>query len=133
MAFDIEIATMTCFMEASGEPPEGRRAVVWVFVNRLNSGKYGDTLAAVCLTPWQFSGWNTSDPNRVRMAKTPHDDPILVDCETAVNEALSGEADPTQGALNYYSVTMTTPPDWVATMEFTVQIGNHRFYRPATA
>lgn len=130
MAFDIEIATATVFMEASGEPSEGRRAVAWVMVNRLKADGYGKTLGAVCLKPFAFSGWNTSDPNRLRMATTAPDDPVLLDCEAAVNEALTGGADPTGGALNYYAASMKNPPDWAATMEFTIQIGSHKFYRP---
>lgn len=129
MAFDEEIADMTIFMEASGEPPEGRRAVAWVIVNRLNSGRYGASLAAVCLHPFQFSCWNTSDPNRLRIAKTPESDPVLLDCALALQQAQAGGTDPTDGATLYYSDSMTTPPDWASAAIFTVKIGSQLFYR----
>lgn len=129
MAYDEEIATATVWMEASGEPPEGRRGVAWVLVNRLNSGRYGKSLADVCLSPFQFSCWNTSDPNRRRMARTPETDPVLLDCGAALQEAQAGGTDPTQGATLYYADSMTTPPEWAAKATFTVQLGSQLFFR----
>lgn len=133
MAFDKEIAAMTVFMEASGEPPEGRRAVAWVLENRLASGNFGQTLAEVCLEPFQISSWNTTDPNRKRLARTSDGDPILADCIAAVAEAMEGISDPTLGATNYYAASMSVPPDWASRMTFTVQIGNHLFYKPSSS
>lgn len=126
MAFDIELAAATIFMEASGESPDGRRAVAWVIVNRLNSGKWGNTLASVCLWPFQFSGWNTSDPNRIRMAQTLDDDAVMSDCEVAINVALAGGVDPTQGSM-FYKVVGTNA-NWTEGKIPVVTIGNHEFY-----
>lgn len=130
MAYDNEIAIATIFMEASGEPPEGRRAVAWVLINRLDSGRYNTTLAGVCLKPFQFSCWNTSDPNRMRLSNTLDTDPVLLDSGAALQEVLGGGyPDPTGGATLYYSDTMKTPPDWASAATFTVKIGSNLFFR----
>jgi spore germination cell wall hydrolase CwlJ-like protein len=129
MAYDTELATMTVYMEASGESPLGMLAVAYVLVNRKNRTDT-DTLATVCLKPFQFSCWNTSDPNRIRMAQLNDLDATLGDAEYAVTTAINGSAtDPTDGAVNYYSTSMRTPPDWSKRMTFTAQIGKHRFYK----
>jgi spore germination cell wall hydrolase CwlJ-like protein len=132
VAYDHEIAVMTVFMEASGEGPEGMLAVAHVLINRRKAG-HGTTLAAVCLRPFQFSCWNTDDPNRGRMAALEDLDPVLGEAENAVMQAL-GETvdvppDPTLGAINYYSTSMHNPPNWASRMTFTVEIGKHRFYK----
>lgn len=130
MAYDDEIATATIFMEASGEPPEGRRAVAWVLINRLASGgRYGTTLAGVCLKPFQFSCWNTSDPNRMRLSNTLETDAVLLDSGAALQGAQAGGTDPTGGATLYYSDTMKTPPDWASAATFTLKIGSNLFFR----
>lgn len=133
MAYDEEIATGTIWMEASGEPPEGRRGVAWVIVNRLNSGRYGSSLAQVCLAPWQFSSWNTTSVDRKRLAQTSEADPVLLDCGAALQEAQAGGTDPTQGATLYYADSMTTPPEWAAKATFTVKLGSQLFFRENVA
>ena len=129
MAYDTELATMTVYMEASGEGSGGMLAVAWVIVNRKNRHD-GLTLATVCLEPFQFSCWNTESPNRIRMAQARDEDATLAEAEHAVTTAVNGALpDPTQGAVNYYSTSMRTPPDWAKRMTFTVEIGKHRFYK----
>jgi|SRR5579872_140378 len=133
MAFDRIFAGVTVFLEASNQGPNGRRGVAWTLVNRLNSGRYGQTLTGVCLDPFQYSCWNTSDPDRKRIGKTADNDPILLDSLAAVDEAMAGGDDPTQGATLYYSTSMITPPSWAETAQFTVQIGDQRFYKETVA
>lgn len=128
MAFDLPIAVATLWMEARGESEDGQRAVAHVLVNRLYDGRWGHTLASVCLWKMQFSCWNTEDVNRVKMATLPEDDPILANLKTFLNNALSGTPDPTQGATHYYAASMPNPPPWAQNKAF-LQIGNHRFLR----
>ncbi len=129
MAYAQELATMTTYMEASGEGPAGMLAVAYVLVNRFAKG-HAATLAAVCLQPFQFSCWNTADPNRTRIAELNDTDPTLSEAEHAVESAVNGtEPDPTHGAVNYYATSMRTPPTWASRMTFTVEIGKHRFYK----
>lgn len=128
MSFADEIAARTCWMEARGEGEAGMRAVAAVLVNRLRSGKWGKTLASVCLAPFQFSCWNTSDPNRRAMADLDENDPLLLSALAYVADAESGNVpDPTNGATHYYA-TGTPDPAWVKVARFEGKIGHHFFF-----
>lgn len=59
---DEEILTLTMIGEARGEPIEGLLAVGSVIRNRVNALK--KSVKDVCLAKYQFSCWNTNDPNR---------------------------------------------------------------------
>jgi len=129
MALDREIAAATAKMEAENQGPLGIRAVMHTFFNRLQfAPKYGSTIADICLRPWQYSCWNTADPNRHRLAIANDDDPILADCLTAYDEVAGGSDDPTQGATHYIADGIT-PPQWVTEAKQTVKIGTQTFYK----
>lgn len=130
MSFDLEIAARTLWMEARGEPSEGRRAVAHAILNRHLAGRWysGATLAECCLLPAQFSSWNTADPNRREMARLREDDPLLAECRATVEAALDGSTpDPTGGATHYYGAGVSEPA-WVAGRQPSAIIGRHRFY-----
>lgn len=129
MAYSEQLATATIAMEARGEGPDGELAVAFVLRNRMNDGRWGSNLASVVLAPEQFSGWNTSDPNRKTLAEMKNDDPVLQGAAKALELAFSGLTDITEGATHYYSVKAKAPPFWITKGTFTVQIGNHRFYK----
>lgn len=129
MAFDLQIATATLYMEASGEPLEGQQGVCAVLVNRLKDGRWGHTLAAVCLAPLQFSSWNSTDPNRKRLALAPDTDPSLIKFESMVQAALSGSSpDPTDNALWYFNPSLAKP-FWASSYVLTARLGNQTFYK----
>lgn len=129
VAYSQELAVMTIAMEASGEGDDGQLAVAFVLVNRLKDGRWGSNLASVVLWPEQFSGWNTHDPNRMRLARMMNADQAILTAGFALNKAVRGSVtDPTMGATHYYSEDMPQPPSWAATGHFLVQIGKHRFY-----
>ncbi len=129
MAFDIQIAAATLYMEASGEPLEGQQGVCSVLINRMRDGRWGPTLAAVCLAPQQFSSWNTKDPNRKRLALASDDDPLLLKFQEMVQAALSeGAPDPTLGSLWYFNPTLAKPL-WASSYVLTAQLGNQNFYK----
>jgi N-acetylmuramoyl-L-alanine amidase len=130
MSFDLEIAARTLWMEARGEPPEGRRAVAHALVNRHLAGRWfsGATLVECCLMAAQFSCWNTNDPNRREMARLADDDALLADCRAHVEAALEGsEPDPTGGATHYHA-RGGREPEWARGREPSAEIGRHRFY-----
>lgn len=128
MAYDFQIAALTVYCEASGEPQPARIAVAAVMLNRLRLG-YEKTLAAVCLKRKQFSEWN-DDPrnnaNLLRGARLDDGDRILLDCEAAVRSAYSG-LDPTSGATHYHDTSVT--PAWTKDATRTAQIGNLVFWK----
>jgi N-acetylmuramoyl-L-alanine amidase len=129
MTFALEIAARTVWQEARGEPEEGQRAVAHVIVNRMNDGRWGKSLASVCLADRQFSGWNNSDPNRIAACTLPDDNASLARFREFLTEAMTGASpDPTKGARWYYNPSVVAKPAWDQGQVF-VQIGAHRFFR----
>jgi N-acetylmuramoyl-L-alanine amidase len=129
--FDIEIVARTAWMEARGEPREGRRAVIHAIINRHLAGRWysGATLAGTCLKPRQFSCWNENDANREKGVELDAGDLLLGELRKLVVAALDGsDPDPTDFATHYYSTSMPLPPEWAKTGRLTVELGRHRFY-----
>jgi N-acetylmuramoyl-L-alanine amidase len=128
MTFEEQIAVRTLFGEARGEPEEGQRAIAHVLLNRLRDGRWGKTLATVCLARLQFSCWNASDPNREIIAAISDDDPIVQRLRGVLQSAKT-EPDPTNGATHYFATSMIKPPKWSIGATFCGQSGRHRFYK----
>lgn len=125
--WSFETAARTLWQEARGESADGRAAVAHVLWNRLGTRRWGATLAGVCLSPLQFSGWNAHDPNRMAAAELPDADPVLGECR-AILAAAEQAPDPTGGAL-YYCALSIPPPLWSKTLVPAGRFGNQRFYR----
>jgi N-acetylmuramoyl-L-alanine amidase len=127
-AFQHAIGARTIWGEARSEGPDGMRAVAHVLLNRCNTGRWGATLAAVCLAPWQFSCWNANDPNRPQLLALRDDDQTLQLCMDALDDALEpGAADPTHGATHYVRDDWPTP-DWAKGLQPSAHIGHHLFF-----
>lgn len=111
---DIELAARTLWQEARGEPIEGQQAVAWVLRNRTESGRWGKTLAEVCLSEYhgiyQFSGWARSDlNNRVSSLHLADNDPGLSHMRSVMRVTLDGTNDPTGGATHYFADSIEAP------------------------
>lgn len=133
-AFDT--AARTLCQEARGEPLEGQQAVAYVLKNRLGSGRWGNTLASVCLWRAQFSGWYSprgnppvADPNFAYACGLADTDATLSHMQSVMQAALDSDTDPTGGAMFYYAASMPAPPPWVDETQFCGQFGNQRFFR----
>src|SRR4051812_36183443 len=129
MTWDMAVAARTLYGEARGETESAQRAIAHILVNRLRARRWGDNLASVCLAPMQFSAWNASDPNRIKMAAVPEDDPMLVKLGEFIEDALSGEPDPTNNGTHYFADSMIKPPSWVVGATFCGKFGHHLVYR----
>ncbi len=135
MTWELSTAARTAWQEVRGEPLEGQRAFTHVLVNRQRDGRWGKSLAAICLARSQFSAWGPVDPSSVQMVQNfrascalKDDDAVLVGFEKLIQAALDGEPDPTLGATHYYADSIPSPP-WAKTGTFCCQIGHHRFYK----
>lgn len=124
-------AILTIWQEARGEPDEGKLAVAEVIRNRTRQRYQSDgTVAGTVLAPFQFSGWNTTDPNRRKAAVIDTDDPTFQDCYHAWFRAKQGTDLVKQAVLYYNDTLVTDAPAWVAGCDEVARIGAHVFYRP---
>jgi spore germination cell wall hydrolase CwlJ-like protein len=107
-----------------------------VIVNRRNKGGwFGKDLRSVILKPKQFSCFNLSDPNRIKLMGIAGDwegkfdyDKALRDCFYVAEGVLNGQfVDPTGGATHYE--VKGTGAAWAKSMVVTDEIGHHVFYK----
>lgn len=127
-SFDCAILTRTVWGEARGEPHLGKLAVAWVVVNRFRSGKWyaGKSIASTCLKAYQFSAWDTGDPNREKMCDATLAD--LDECQAAALAALLGtQDDPTDGCCHYLAEGANAA--WADGLTPHRIIGRHLFYK----
>lgn len=131
MTWDMDVAARTLCQEVRGEPLEGQDAVAHVLKNRVASGRWGKTLASVCLWRGQFSGWYVpSDPNFAYACSLSESDPTLIHMLSVMQAALNRADDPTGGATHYVNLSsVPQPPAWVDGATLTTKIGHHTFYR----
>lgn len=122
-------AVLTIWQEARGEDHVGRVAVAEVIRNRMAMKYASDgTVEGTVLRPYQFSGWNTKDPNRIAAAKVDSMDPIVIDCGKAWDESATSKL--TKGAVLYLNPAVVNPlPAWAKQENRTAIIGSHHFYR----
>lgn len=124
-------AVLTIVQEASSEPFEGKVAVAEVIRNRMAARYQSDgTIVGTVLKPLQFSGWNTSDPNRIRVAKYEMTDPAVISSIQAFQEAFERNSTVARGATLYHAKTMFPYPPWSkdSRVKEVCRVGNHIFY-----
>lgn len=121
-------ATLTIWMEARGESYAGMVAVAEVIYRRTQRKYFSDgTVAGTVLRDRQFSGWNNSDPNRVKAAVLDSEDRVVKLCARAWQEAIAG-SDMTKGALHYYNPAVCDP-EWAKGMTVVARVGKHAFLK----
>ncbi len=135
---ELEIDTLarTIWGEARGEGAAGMTAVACVILNRLaraqaqKSGTYwwGSSIVQICRKPWQFSCWNSDDPNAEKMASVGRDDLYFATALRIARRALAGRlTDVTCGATHYHAAYVS--PSWAKGLAPCARIGAHVFYR----
>ena len=129
MTWDTETAVRTLWMEARGEPLAGMQAVSRVIWNRLRDGRWGHTLAAVCLAPMQFSCWDEHDKNRMIMARCTDDFPPFEPLRKIFTDAGTAP-DLTGGAMWYYAPAgVIMAPHWAEAATLCGKFGSQLFYK----
>jgi spore germination cell wall hydrolase CwlJ-like protein len=121
---------MTVWQEAQGEVFDGKTAVAEVILRHAHIG-FSDpekTVAGAVLHSWQFSGWNTVSPVRVRSAQLDDQDLVVQECMKAWERAKGG-SNVSCGALLYYNPAVCTP-SWEPHCCEVAVIGHHRFMVP---
>lgn len=127
---DETIAALNIWMEARGESYEGKLAVAEVIRNRVKAHKWGKTATEVCLSPYQFSGWNTKDSNRIQALLLDDTDPKYQECLKAWTAVNAQPSETVKGATLYYNPkVIPVPPAWAKPENHVATVGNHKFYR----
>jgi len=129
---DLTLLALCCWREARGETFAGMRGVCHVIHNRtLKPGWWGHDWKSVILKPFQFSSFNSSDPNSY---KWPEDDaPSWTACMAAASAIYTGQdEDLTEGATYYFDTSISWPKAWGKEEDFvnTLNLGRLRFFRP---
>lgn len=120
---DDTLAAMNAWMEARGESFEGQVAVCEVMRNRMKRGK---SAVEVILAPYQFSGWNTKDPNRLKALALDDQDPHFQRAMRAWK--FSETTNLTHGATLYFNPKAVDAPSWAKPQHRLATVGNHEFY-----
>ncbi len=125
--YSLEIMAKTAYGEARGEGQKGMEAVAHVILNRaLKPKRHGQSVASVCLKPWQFSCWNRGDSNRKKLLMLiDMDDEKFRESWLACLTAMTSD-DTTKGS-DHYLVTGTNA-SWIEGRMAAITIGNHKFY-----
>ena len=132
---DIDILARTIYGEARGESDQGKAAVAWTVINRVNFAQnrggywWGNSIRRVCLKPWQYSCWNRNDPNRNVILNVTASNSIFARClEIAEDVIARRSSTPVDGATHYYA-DYISPPSWAHSGTFVIKIGVHLFYK----
>jgi spore germination cell wall hydrolase CwlJ-like protein len=120
--------TQAIYYEAGYEPPEGRRAIAQVVINRMRHVGYPKSICGVVyqgagrVTGCQFSF--TCDGSLDR----PPEPSAWADAQVVARQALSGAVEPSVGVSTHYHADYVAPY-WAPTLVKLAQIGAHIFYR----
>ncbi len=121
--------TLCVFYEASGEPFDGKKAVVHSILNRVSNR--GLSVTEVVQERYQYSWYN--EGASIRAIKRKHWLTLAI-CAQAVAEAYQEHLNGFNlgGADHYYAFkgkNKIDPPYWAPEMEFIDNVGNHKFLK----
>ena len=117
------------YYEARGEGKAGQKAIAEVIFTRVRNGNYGNSICAVVYEGagrphCQFSFTCNGDLKLPKKAKSWMRAQDLAARIMTGEERLNGS---TGGATNFHATSVD--PLWAGTLQRTVQIGNHIFYK----
>lgn len=122
-----KLFALAIWRESRGECFDAKLGVAWTVKNRCAMAPREGFKAEITgniLKPWAFSSFSEGDPNAIKYP-TPDDS----SWHESIAAAASVEADPTLGAVFYYSLPLTTPPAQWGNVEHSATIGGLQFYR----
>jgi N-acetylmuramoyl-L-alanine amidase len=127
----LDVLARTIWGEARGTGITGMKHVASVILNRAAHPRWwGHDVVSVCLKPYQFSCWNSKDPNLPKLSRVTVADRQFSDARYIASQALAGRlVDETGGADSYYALSSRNPPSWIAKATHTMSDGFHAFWR----
>lgn len=132
---DLDVIARTLYGEARGELAKvgivGLEAVASVIWNRwkCRPSYFGTTPRNVCLKPYQFSCWNSNDPNLNVLLNPKIKDGTYALCRMVAEEYMSGRAEDVVNGADHYHAVWINQPSWAEGKSPIADIGTHRFYR----
>jgi len=117
------------YYEARGEGRTGQQAIAEVVFHRMNNGNYGHSICAVVYEGAGHPGCQFSFTCNGELVHSKQQS-AWRESEKLAAQILTGEVrlkNATGGATNFHAISVS--PDWAPTLERTIQIGNHIFYR----
>lgn len=123
---DITLAALTMWRENRGGGTVGMQSVGNVIANRATMT--GHDVYTVCTTHEQFSAISMPGPEDTIWA-IDADPQWQIALGLAQQMAVGTLADITDGAVNYYAVTIKMPPYWAESMAKTVTIAGQIFFK----
>lgn len=124
MEQSLDCLTENIYFEAAGSNVESKISVAQVTLNRVNSGKFGNTVCQTVFQKAQFS-WTISKPRalRVRDVRAYNESR-----EVAKKVLLEGFRLPSITKATYYHADYIPQPYWARNMHKVAKIGSHIFY-----
>lgn len=138
---DIDTMGRTLWGEARNQGAAGMTAVGWVIRNRFEQPGWwsrndddipDDTIAAVCMDPWQFSCNNENDANYQKCRDVNGTNKVFRQAQAITAAVLGGMTpDPTGGADHYCRTDWIERTKWARTNKdkITRVIGAHTFFK----
>lgn len=137
---DQDTLARTIWGEARGQGREAMENVASVIMNRYKARREGKgyaswgptrgTIAQICKAPYQFSCWNTSDPNLARCIAVNTNDAVFRVALEVAGQAIAGTlTDRTGGADHYFASSMLSLPSWANSGIETLKDAGHRFLK----
>jgi cell wall hydrolase len=129
MDYQTILLAIDIWREDRGQTHASRVGIGWVVKNRVaHPGWWGNTLIQVITHKWQFSSMTApGDPNLIDWPQEndtplPVNDAVWADCIEIAQGIVGGTiSDPTNGAIEYYTLPLTEPPkSWGPTTELVV-------------
>lgn len=123
-------AALTIWQEARGEPYDGKLGVAEVIHTRvLRHFDCDGTVVGAVLGPYQFSGWDTKDPNRRECAMLDDGDSLFALCRQAWRDVLAGTSVVPAAVFYYNPSSVPVTPTWATPEKLVRIIGAHHFFR----
>ena len=108
---------------------QGKIAVGRVIRNRMRTRYFSDgTVAGTVLYPYQFSGYNTKDPNRIPSAMIDSDSLDVEECTEAWQRSATEDGGVGDAVLYYNPRYVTTIPAWAVASKQVAVVGAHVFF-----
>jgi N-acetylmuramoyl-L-alanine amidase len=118
----MDIVPITLWREARSEGQDGMTAVLHVILNRSADKRWSSDPEKVCLQGYQFSCWNSNDPQRNKYPASA--DPLYLLAQALVKQP---GPDVTRGATAYYDISISAP-SWATLGNYKCTVGRLKFH-----